>query len=679
MSKVRNILILTGKNAARLFTLWLVKLLMLWSVPAFGQSSVSIVVDTLEPDTVHLCKGDTLQFSIVGDYTLINNNFNSGELGYGWSYVTPGFIFQAPCDTIMADSYYLWFGDQTPVERTLTTLDMNLTGGGQVSFSLKFGKQGDIPSCEGPDEAREGVSLQYSTDFGLTWQDITYYCPNGTTMASNPGTQLPLTYFPTTFCNWNHYTFTIPLAAQSPNTRIRWIQNYCSYYDNHFDDNWGLDNIKVSKNIGPDILTGTSGGNAISNPFIADSSITFYAWIMTSTVPPDTAAIDSLVIIVHELPVSIISGNEPVCFGDSISLSASGNSSLLWSNGQTGTPVSFVPVATQQLILTAESEFGCRSIYSTDIVVYPLPTAMASNDSVCEGSAAVLLASGGSSYLWSNGQTTAGISIPNAQPSLLTVTVTDDNACSNTAFSHVYVLAAPEPSLPDEFSVCYGDEVILSVEGWPEYSWSNGSHSSSVSFYPLGTQTYSVTVTDPNGCIKSDSVIVYVSPRYQVNAYSDLDTVCSGEKVELHATGGLDYEWSNGKHSPDIEIVADNISLYTVTITNVFNDRYCSSVITVPIEITDCYNLYFANAFSPKGYNPIFKPIGELGDVTDYYFIILDRWGNTVFETKDPYSGWDGTDKGQFAPVGVYVWKVQFTLKNARRIYEKMGSVLIVE
>lgn len=679
MSKVRNILILTGRNAARFFTLWLVKVLMLWSVPAFGQSSVSIVVDTLEPDTVHLCKGDTLQFSIVGEYTLIDNNFNSGELGYGWSYVTPGFIFQAPCDTVMADSYYLWFGDQTPVERTLTTLDMNLTGGGQVSFSMKFGKQGDMPSCEGPDEAREGVSLQYSNDFGLTWQNITYYCPNGTTMASNPGTQLPLTYFPTSYCNWNHYTFNIPLAAQTPNTRIRWIQNYCSFYDNHFDDNWGLDNIKVSKNIGPDILTGTSGGNAVNTPFIADSTITIYAWIMTSTVPPDTAAIDSLLIIVHELPASIISGNEPVCLGDTLSLSASGDYGFLWSNGQSGTPISFAPAATQQLILTAENEFGCRSIYVADILVYPLPPAMASNDSVCQGSAAVLIASGGSSYLWSTGQTTAAISIPNAQSSVLTVTVTDDNACSNTALSHVYVLAAPEPSLPDELSVCYGDEVFLSVEGWPEYSWSNGSHSSSVSFYPLGTQTCSVTVTDPNGCIKSDSVIVYVSPRYQVSAYSDQDTVCSGEKVELHATGGLNYEWSNGNHLPDIEVVAENVSFFTVTITNVFNDQSCSSVITVPIEITDCYNLYFANAFSPKGYNPIFKPIGELGDVTDYYFIILDRWGNTVFETKDPYSGWDGTDKGQFAPVGVYVWKVQFTLKNARRLYEKMGSVLIVE
>jgi len=275
--------------------------------------------------------------------------------------------------------------------------------------------------------------------------------------------------------------------------------------------------------------------------------------------------------------------------------------------------------------------------------------------------------------------THAQISIPNAQSSVLTVTVTDEEGCSNTAFAQVFVLSAPEPSLPDEFSVCYGDEVTLAVENWPHYTWSNGSHSPSVSFYPVANQTISVTVTDPNGCVKSDSTKVFVSPRYQVHAYSDHDTICSGESVELHATGGIDYEWSNGKHSPDIEIVAENTSFYSVTITNVFNDLACSSVITVPLEITDCYNLYFANAFSPKGYNPVFKPIGELGDVTDYYFIIFDRWGNTVFETKDPYSGWDGTLQGQYSPVGVYVWKVRFTLKYARQIYEKLGSVLIVE
>lgn len=679
MSKTTNILILAGKNATRLFMMWLVKVLMFWSIPAFGQSSVSIFVDTVQPDTLHVCKGDTVQFTVDGEYTLINNNFNTAEIGYGWSSITPGYVFQAPCDTSLSDLYYLWFGEMSPTARQLTTLDLNLESGGELSFSIKFGKQGDIPSCEGPDEAREGVSLQYSTDFGQTWHDIIYYCPNGTTLPSNPGTQMPLTYFPTSFCNWNHYTFEIPDDAMTPHTRIRWVQEYCSFFNNHYDDNWGLDNIRIVQNIGPEVQISGSGIGALSSPFIADSTLTVYAWIMTATVPPDTAAIDSMVVMVHEIPQTTILGNQELCAGETVVLYATGSFSFSWSNGQTGNTNIITPVQTQQISLTATSSYGCEAAQNLTLLVHPLPQATAVGDTICEGATAILTAGGGSSYQWSNGLNTQEIQLPAAVPSVYSVTVTDSFGCSNTAMAQVSVLSAPEPDLPDEISVCYGQQVELGVSGWSSYSWSNGSQAPTVAFYPVQNALWTVTLTNPNGCVKSDSVQIWVSPHYQVSAYSDLDTVCSGEKVSLHATGGMDYEWSNGDHGSDIEIVAENTSFYTVTISNVFHDQNCSSTVTVPIEITDCYNLYFANAFSPKGYNPIFKPVGELGDVTDYHFIIFDRWGNRVFETQDPYSGWDGTVQGNFAPTGAYVWKVRFTLKFARQFYEKAGSVLIVE
>jgi hypothetical protein len=40
---------------------------------------------------------------------------------------------------------------------------------------------------------------------------------------------------------------------------------------------------------------------------------------------------------------------------------------------------------------------------------------------------------------------------------------------------------------------------------------------------------------------------------------------------------------------------------------------------------------------------------------------IFGRWGDKVFETTDPYSGWNGFRGGIPATAGTYVWMIQYT------------------
>jgi gliding motility-associated-like protein len=110
-----------------------------------------------------------------------------------------------------------------------------------------------------------------------------------------------------------------------------------------------------------------------------------------------------------------------------------------------------------------------------------------------------------------------------------------------------------------------------------------------------------------------------------------------------------------------------------------FEGQSCEIVRYLPVNVDDCYSVFIANAFSPKGYNNIFKPIGQLEKVTDYVFRIFDRTGKELFSTQDPYSGWDGRFNGEFVPNGVYVYMLRFMPEYGTKGVEKFGSLLIVE
>jgi gliding motility-associated-like protein len=84
--------------------------------------------------------------------------------------------------------------------------------------------------------------------------------------------------------------------------------------------------------------------------------------------------------------------------------------------------------------------------------------------------------------------------------------------------------------------------------------------------------------------------------------------------------------------------------------------------------------MVFPNAFSPNknGLNDVFRPVGIGVDLTlEYQLAIYNRWGEKVFETRDPLQGWDGTYGGRQPMEGVYVYKAQVIfLDGSRKTYK---------
>ncbi len=87
--------------------------------------------------------------------------------------------------------------------------------------------------------------------------------------------------------------------------------------------------------------------------------------------------------------------------------------------------------------------------------------------------------------------------------------------------------------------------------------------------------------------------------------------------------------------------------------------------------------LFLPDAFSPNGdgTNDNFKPNGTFYD--DFQMIVYNRWGQSIFQTADVATGWDGTIQGDRAPAGQYVYKIVITDSTGKE-FVKQGTVLLL-
>jgi gliding motility-associated-like protein len=325
---------------------------------------------------------------------------------------------------------------------------------------------------------------------------------------------------------------------------------------------------------------GTLTNNAIANPMANPTVTTSYSVTVTDIngcVNTTTATIN-----VNQLPTVTTSPNATICIGESSTLSATGGVTYLWSpaatlsNANIAGPVA-TPTVTTTYNVTVTDANGCINYGSTAITVNPLPVVATSPPAaICIGQSSQLAATGGVSYVWSNGASlsNAAIANPIASPTATTtynVTVTDANGCINTGSTTITVNPLPTPTATGG-TICINGSTQLNASGGVSYTWNNGATLSNDAIRnpqatPTATTTYIVTVTDANGCINTAQALVNVNPLPTVTT-SPNATICIGESSTLSATGGVTYLWS-----PAATLSNANISgpVATPTITSTYN------------------------------------------------------------------------------------------------------------
>jgi gliding motility-associated-like protein len=323
-------------------------------------------------------------------------------------------------------------------------------------------------------------------------------------------------------------------------------------------------------------------------------------------------------------------------------------------------------------------------------VVTPSIQITSSKNAVCPGESnqfTAAISNGGTTpiYQWklngvNIGTNSSTLSLPTpAQGDVLTCRLTSNASCvtTTTVVSNsqaITVYPEPEVRLDKTPSICTGDVRILDAGNFPDYKWSNGSTSKSITVQHKGT--YSVIVTDNNGCKGFDTtVITTLLPK--PSAFLAIDTaICSYGSLELKSLKPFrQYSWSNSSSSPSITIT--QAGTYWLDATDANN---CTGRDTILVRTKECLRgLFVPSAFTPNkdGKNDVLKAM-LFGDIENYEFVIYNRWGELVFKTTDISKGWDGSKGGRAQDNGVFIWLCNYQLAGQPKRQEK-GTVALIK
>ncbi|HTB06923.1 MAG TPA: gliding motility-associated C-terminal domain-containing protein, partial [Bacteroidia bacterium] len=285
--------------------------------------------------------------------------------------------------------------------------------------------------------------------------------------------------------------------------------------------------------------------------------------------------------------ITISPPNDSICKGQSTLLNASGGLTYSWSpsSGLSCTSCS-VPNASPDSTITYSlvgiDVKGCKDSSKITVFVKPQPVAIITalpSDSLCLGDSVNLIGSGGTSYLWTPGNSTSGAiwvrPIVNSTYSLSTSIGT----CSSDTSIRIFVNPKPIVSITPDTAICNGGAVTLVVTGGGTYKWSNNSTASSIVVIPSSTTTYTVGVS--NGfCAKDTGTTITVNPIPVVSITPDT-AICAGKGITLAVTGGGTYLWSTASTSSSISVTPSSTITYTVVVT----DSGCSKDTAVTITV----------------------------------------------------------------------------------------------
>lgn len=336
----------------------------------------------------------------------------------------------------------------------------------------------------------------------------------------------------------------------------------------------------------PTVLTASGGdtyswstGQTGATITVSPSMTTTYT--VTSTDDGCTGTADITVIVDPSLTATASASPATVCAGQTTSLTATGGGNYIWSDGQSGSPISVSPTATTTYTVTVTNN-GCSGTANVTVNVTPPPVAGATANpaAICAGQTTSLTATGGGTYLWSNSQIGPSITVAPTATTTYTVTVTN-NGCTASADVTVTVNPLPTPSaMAAPGTVCAGETASLMATGGGTYAWSDGQNGSPVSVTPSGTTTYTVTVTT-NGCTATASTNVTVTPLPLATALANPATICAGQTSTLTASGGATYQWSSGQSGASIVVSPSSTTVYTVTVTNNGCSETAETTVTV--------------------------------------------------------------------------------------------------
>lgn len=425
-----------------------------------------------------------------------------------------------------------------------------------------------------------------------------------------------------------------------------------------------------------------------------------------------------------------------------------------WSNGG-GSALNANNLAPGSYVLTITDGNGCSITSGTYTILTPVPLAIDATNMVVTqtsctantGSISGIVVTGGINPVnsWSNSASTLNIS--NLAAGNYTLTVTDDQGCSDDLTVSITLVNAPvinTAAMVITNEHCGQNDATVSgitvSSGTPAYTyaWNTSPVTNTIDLIDVSSGTWTLTVTDAQGCSDTETITINETSGPVVDAtnivVTQLTCTTSGSINGLVVNGANPYTYAwTGTTQTTLDIVGLAVGTYTLTVTDAngctgqygpttlvqpagpsasftwtpeipdVNENVSISNTSTGINITDYlwtvegqnYTTEDVNyAFAAEGDYPVTLMItdgsgcmdtvtqiisiyGVLvipnvmtinGDNVNETFeikglkpntnlIIVNRWGNLVFQTDDYQNDWDGKDySGNDLTEGVYTY-----------------------
>ena len=272
-------------------------------------------------------------------------------------------------------------------------------------------------------------------------------------------------------------------------------------------------------------------------------------------------------------------------------------------------------------------------------------------------------------------------------------------SCTRMDSVKLNIWPAPVAEAGDNIDICYGISAQLNGSGGIEYQWSpdptfiSSRDISNPIVKPSATSIYYLHVKDIHGCrsLQTDAVTVKVTPSVKIFAGNDT-IVAMNQPLQLHATetnnsGVTQWEWSAATYLNNPLIASPIATFPSPVVTAPYDYVYmvkgttpagCQGTDYIKIKVYQGPEIYVASGFTPNGdgKNDFLVPV-PVGIKDLKYFRVFNRWGQMIFDTKDPGRGWDGRIRGIDQQTGVFIWIAEGIDYTGKLVTRKGASTLI--
>ena len=342
--------------------------------------------------------------------------------------------------------------------------------------------------------------------------------------------------------------------------------------------------------------------DAVSN---TSTAINLSSGSYTVTITDQNQCSDSLTVFVPQTSSPQISNTQTTnasCnqANGSISITATGgtgNLSYTWSNTPANTP-NLTNLTTGNYTVTVTDEVQCSATQTIVVLNNNAPSVQTINTtpSTCNnnnGTAQidVIGGTGTLSYVWTDAVSTTN-SATNLSAQNYTVTITDQSQCSVIATVTINNQAAPQITNTQTINATCGNNngsITLTTTGGTGnlvYTWTDLVSTTNTA-NNLSPQTYTVTITDQNGCNTNTTAIIVNQNAPQITDTQVSNATCGNANgsATITVTGGIspiNYTWTDAVSTTN---TANNLSAQTYTIT-ITDSNQCSNVVNIVVDDT---------------------------------------------------------------------------------------------